>query len=1119
MVRAQVVINEIMSSNSMTISDEDGDFEDWIELYNTGDQEVNLLGYGLSDNENNPFKWIFPNVNIAGKGFLLIWASGKDRTDINKPLHTNYAISSAGEEIVLTHPQNFVVDEFPPIPIPTNYSYGRQPDGSENLVFFESPTPNSSNVHEGFTEFLKKPSILFKETDENTLLLEIHNPNESGKLLYTLDGSEPSMESLDIGRTFKVDYYFPGESETNMLKDFSQITKSYVAPLNINLLLDSIGIVSDIITTYHREFDMFWQKPSISLKDGIIVRARVFSEGRYSPTSSKTYLPGKVLNNHHLPVLSLIADNEDLFGYDEGLYVPGRMFFENGGTPDHFVIQANYQQRGRISEKAVNLELFKDKNLVFSQGLGMRIHGSGSRNRPIKGFRLYARNEYDEKDIIDYPFIPDARDANGQELNTFKRLLFRQGGDRLDYLTDAVIHQILAPLQLGLQRSEPMVHYINGEYWGLINVRDRIDRYYVADNYQIDPDDVVLIDSPWGEGSPAMVDEGAPESIGYYREMRDLILNTDMTEPEALELIEGKLDIISYIDHVVAFVYWNNVDWYGDKHFRIWKSTQEGNGFNDGKFRYIVWDFDAALTNGAGFNTLINWIDPYGGNEYGTNDPEKTRIFRKLLENDSFKTLFLNRFNDHINTAFNKDRVADLAEKHYNKIEPEFDRHFERWNFYPSSITSLYHYKNHLTRFREYAEDRPAIQREHLREAFGLDKNLTIKINVRERGSGTVFLNTIHLDSDLPGSKDHVYPWEGTYFKHIPVTLKAIPSEGYAFDYWIINGQQYREENLIIDPTADLEILVNFSKDNRPEPELIYYWFFDDNIPNNIPLKNLAPVFNTTENQIANIKFQPAIDPYPLNEGNTVGIMDRVNDPTTINFIEYPKEDISFDLENMRGIRTRNPLSLQDGGTEKKGHLIFSLPTTNFKDLVFRAAVSRTNNGPNQLKFEYSTAEELEWRKLPEGYQYFDLNTSFQLLELDLTELDEINGKENFKLRIGFEGNTTNTSGNVRFNNVSFLGVRSDPERVRENLPEGEKIILLTFPNPAKNELKILLNSNRIGDLVGLQVVSLQGSTLLNHSAGFEDYLRIDTSTWPPGTYILRAISTKNTEVHRIIKN
>src|SRR5690606_33116635 len=144
-----VVVNEIMSSNSSTITDGDGDHSDWIEIYNDSEHPVNLDGFGLSDSEGNPFKWVFPDVSIQSGDYLLIWASNKNRRVPGAPLHANFAISADGEMILLTAPDSTLMDSFQSSIIGTDISMGRKPDGSGELFFFTSPTPGSANNTEG----------------------------------------------------------------------------------------------------------------------------------------------------------------------------------------------------------------------------------------------------------------------------------------------------------------------------------------------------------------------------------------------------------------------------------------------------------------------------------------------------------------------------------------------------------------------------------------------------------------------------------------------------------------------------------------------------------------------------------------------------------------------------------------------------------------------------------------------------------------------------------------------------------------------------------------------------------------------------------------------------------
>ncbi len=145
----EIVINEFMASNGETITDVDGDYEDWIELYNPTASAVDISGYYLSDDSENPLQWRFPEGTvIPSGGFLLVWASGKDIVALNGEIHTSFSISRSGEPLIITAPDGHtLVDQLPPISMLRNVSYGRYPDGSDTWEFFdrEEITPGSSN--------------------------------------------------------------------------------------------------------------------------------------------------------------------------------------------------------------------------------------------------------------------------------------------------------------------------------------------------------------------------------------------------------------------------------------------------------------------------------------------------------------------------------------------------------------------------------------------------------------------------------------------------------------------------------------------------------------------------------------------------------------------------------------------------------------------------------------------------------------------------------------------------------------------------------------------------------------------------------------------------------------
>ncbi|MBN1541127.1 CotH kinase family protein [candidate division KSB1 bacterium] len=193
---ARIFINEVVSSNQTSLADEDGDYPDWIELYNAGDQDRNLDGFGLSDNGNEPFKWVFPSLSIPGKGFLVVFASDKNRSLSDDPLHTNFKLSALGEELVLTRPTAQTEDSLFVAPLSADISFGRKPDGSDHFFLFESPTPNRSNTSAGFEA--QANDVSFSSPGgfyENEIHLELSTLDPKELIHYTIDGSVPTLQS------------------------------------------------------------------------------------------------------------------------------------------------------------------------------------------------------------------------------------------------------------------------------------------------------------------------------------------------------------------------------------------------------------------------------------------------------------------------------------------------------------------------------------------------------------------------------------------------------------------------------------------------------------------------------------------------------------------------------------------------------------------------------------------------------------------------------------------------------------------------------------------------------------------------------------------------------------
>lgn len=866
----QLLINEFSSSNVNKLTDEDGEYYDWIELYNHSATGINLEGYHLSDTVSFLKKWRFPSIPIKPFSYVLVFASGKNRSDIpvnyktiihrgdeweylvpdaepanewkypgfNSSLwrtgESGFGFGDNDDSTVLNNivsvfiRKEFTIDdpgEIAEIVLSIDYDDGfiaylngheiaRSNLGTGPTVPYNQVTGSLSREATMYTGgypenyVIKNPrAILAKGT--NVIAIQGHNSGSTStdfSLIPVLTIGRNSTEVIDSvpnyislqGRKLHTNFRIDNDGETLILSRPDSSVVDSVSPVVVTANLSygrkpdggkswfyfseptpngpnsSRGFISlnnDTVifsseggyypggltlelSSKHLSDSIFYTldgsepDPGSSLYDvpitltgNVVVRAISVKSDR---------LPGAVFTNtyvtrkHTLPVVCVSTDPANLWDYNTGIYVMG----PNASTTNPY-FGANFWMDW---EKKAHLELYDtDGKREINQDIGIQIYGAWSRARPQKSLALFARKEYG-KGSFEYKVFKD------KPISKFEALVLRNSGNdwSQSFIRDGLTSILVSDMDIDRLAFQPAVVYLNGEYWGIQDLREKINADYLEENHFVDPDNVNLL------VSNATVVDG---SNSAYVQLTNF-LNSNTLETEAnYKQVESKIDINNYIQYQLTQVYIDNRDWPGNN-TKYWNTNEQGS-----LWRWIMYDTDFGFgykgATAYTFNTLNFALVPDATT--GPNRPWATLLFRRMITNTGFRNEFANQYADRINRNFSTERVLFVHDSIQKVYLPEMGYHLARWNL------TLSNWNNHNSVVRTFAANRPDYARSHLRSELGLGELLKVRVDINEPGIGSVKVNSI-----IP----YKFPFEGKYFRDLPIKLTAIPSPGYRFVRW-----------------------------------------------------------------------------------------------------------------------------------------------------------------------------------------------------------------------------------------------------------------------------------------------------------------------------------------------
>ncbi len=619
-----VYISEVSSSATHYNKYKRKTVYEYIELYNSSENTIDLSGYTISESNNKSYQ--FQKISIKPNQYLLIVLKGSTSNSSDVIITTDLSLNSAGERILLKNYEGIIVDCFDTGYLLGDYSSGRISGEENSRVFFKEKTPGSRNVADIYLSYSKKPIFSHSGGMADDKFMLALSCADDATVYYTLNGNIPD------------------------------------------------------------EYSSVYKEPILIDKD-TVVTAVAISQGKLpSIIESRTFILDR---KHDIPIVCLASPPGGLFDLSRGIYanVPGY------GIGEYPYFEANYF---KDLERPVSFEYYNETGTAgIAFNAGIQIAGGYTRAVSQKSLVIRLRDEYGLSQV-EYPFFEDG-------VTTFKHIFLRNAGQDgwKTKIRDSFIQNSAYLLgTIDMKRGRPAAVYINGEYWGLYNLRDKLNDEYLAIKYDLEQDKINII----SEYSSAK--KGSNEK---WMELRNFCLSTDFRRKENYDALAEQVDVESFMDYIIVQTFFGNVDTHN---INFWNAEPDHL-----KWRPLLFDMDLSI-RGVDYNI----VDRYFGssNQVGFH----SHIIRALIRNDTFREQFLNRYAYILENIFTEEYLKSEIEMLEDEIRGEMQYHVKRWKR-PSSMS---YWQLSMDTFKEGTIRRRYEVVEELQSYFDLDDNTVYEL-------------------------------------------------------------------------------------------------------------------------------------------------------------------------------------------------------------------------------------------------------------------------------------------------------------------------------------------------------------------------------------------------------
>jgi len=751
LAESDIKINEFLPKNDGNFKNSYDNYVGYIEIVNTGSDKVNLKNYCISNKITAPFKYCLSDITLKENEVYVIYMGDYDNT--NDEIYSNFDLKSKNGTVILTNSNGKIIDKIEYKNVANGMAMVLE-DGKFNQT--NSISPGYKNNTSGIKEFQKTKvktnnTLIINEVMNNNYSYLPQNGNEYYDWIELKNNSKSTINLKDYYLTNSLNtikkYQLPdvelksGEMYVLMASGDINLTNNSYIHINFKIsdveslyltkdgeVVDSM-FVANVPLGYsfgrHSDYGLYYfpkptpkaengsgtssvaYAPEFSVESGVYndndgINLEILGNGTVyytldgsTPTTSSKEYNGPIFLNKTTVVKAISYVDGKL---NSEVKTSSYIINENHKLPV-MSVSLNPNSFKNLQRDAWNTELeysayaeLYEDGKSFTIPCGIKLFGGSTRGLAKKSFALKFRKRYGEPSLSYQVF-------ENRDYSEYNSLILRSGSQDQEsaFIRDILMTSLVEGVtNLQVQAYKSIILYINGEYWGVYNIREQVDDDYISNNFNVSNEgaNIVRIDNDITTGDGKK-----------YFDLLNYLSTHDISKTSNYEYVKEILNIESYVD------FWIAENWVSNNDIVNTRFYYHPN-IDNGKINMIFYDLDFAMWN-TSHNYFTFSVDPNGMSRLNVS----TLMMRELMKNDEFKQTFLNRLSYQLKNVWNEERVLKRIDEIYTSLKPEMERNQKRWGM------TYKEWENNVEKLRTYTKGRGDYVKKYAKSFFNLSNS------------------------------------------------------------------------------------------------------------------------------------------------------------------------------------------------------------------------------------------------------------------------------------------------------------------------------------------------------------------------------------------------------------